>query len=163
MKPIVQTSLLYSNYSICSVLGFLSEWISLLFAVMPSSDTSISLFVAWIILAIPGNPCWFDNIEIQPLLVFPAKILPCGVGSSIVPALTDIYPAQPSSQIITVLSAVPLLIVLITLSVVSVRRVILPAASYSVCAFSWCAPGQYDWYDRHCRYHYSHFFVPCLL
>ena len=80
----------------------------------------------------PGNPCWFGKIEIQPLLVLPAKIFPCGVGSSAVPELIEMYPAQPSSHIITVLFFVALVTVLTTLSLVSVMRVIFPALSYSV-------------------------------
>ena len=97
-----------------------------------SSTAQLTGSTATIRLILPGNPCWFGNIEIQPLLVLPAKILPCGVGSSVVPELIEIYPAQPSSHIITVLFSVAVVIVLMTLSLVSVLRVMFPALSYSV-------------------------------
>ena len=66
------------------------------------------------------------------MLILPAKILPCGVGSSIVPEETLMYPAQPSSQMMTLLFCVDFVTEEMTLSEVSVFFRMLPDASYSV-------------------------------
>ena len=66
-----------------------------------------------------------------PLFTFPAKSLPCGVGSSAVPLETLMYAAHPSSQTMTDLFFVESVTVLITDSLDSVRLIRLPVSSYS--------------------------------